>query len=435
MSNRDEKDLSEKYKTGLFDDDVKPEDRADDRDIERELNEQSEYEPVASDHDDDEFEDDVEVADKPVPRRNNVAAGPWDRPAETPSSALSASPPAPSAAPPAASSRSASALIWPWAITAIAVAALIFVLVRNGGFGEGGSASKAPSGSASGNIDMNEQVGSIDGATFTRTDIYELITTRMMSPGQEGQILDSLMLERIIEQKADSAGIVLTDEDYEQDLSAIRAQFAVATNEELIVALQQQGQGDWTVEKLKDQFKTNILFRKIIELEQPTTDETLQAYYNEHLDQFQTSPKRVQASHILVASQEEADAVLTDLKAGKDFAALAKEKSTDPGSKDNGGDLGFFGSGEMVAEFEQAAFALGKNEISGVVQSQHGFHIIKVTDIQEAVVPSFEEIKEQVRSASVSEKFAEAQEPWLEQAKEELHYDNTLIETPEPTAS
>ncbi len=89
--------------------------------------------------------------------------------------------------------------------------------------------------------------------------------------------------------------------------------------------------------------------------------------------------KEVKASHILVKTEDEAKRILEELKKGVSFAKLAQEKSECP-SKKKGGDLGWFGRGKMVPEFEKAAFALKKGEQSGIVKTKFGYHIIKVTD-------------------------------------------------------
>ena len=117
----------------------------------------------------------------------------------------------------------------------------------------------------------------------------------------------------------------------------------------------------------------------------PPTD--VQRYYNDNIQQYQT-PEQVRASHILLktAGKDEADVrkqaeeILKQVKGGADFAELAKKVSEDEGSKANGGDLDYFGRGRMVPEFEQAAFAMQPGQISDLVKSQFGFHIIKVVD-------------------------------------------------------
>lgn len=91
--------------------------------------------------------------------------------------------------------------------------------------------------------------------------------------------------------------------------------------------------------------------------------------------------KKVKASHILVKTEDEANALLDELESGKDFAELAKEKSWCP-SKADGGDLGWFGKGQMVKEFEDAAFSMEKGEVSKPIKTQFGWHIIKLMDVQ-----------------------------------------------------
>ncbi|MGI6558915.1 MAG: peptidylprolyl isomerase [Limnochordia bacterium] len=114
------------------------------------------------------------------------------------------------------------------------------------------------------------------------------------------------------------------------------------------------------------------------------TDEDVEKYFEENKDKL-GQPEQVRASHILVDSEETANEVLADLEGGADFAAVAAEKSIDPGTKDRGGDLGFFTRTDMVPEFADAAFALEPNQLSGVVKSPYGCHIILVTDRKEAV--------------------------------------------------
>ncbi len=90
---------------------------------------------------------------------------------------------------------------------------------------------------------------------------------------------------------------------------------------------------------------------------------------------------KVNASHILVKSESEANVVLYDISSGKDFASVAKEKSMCP-SRKNGGNLGWFGKGQMVREFETAAFSMQKGEVSKPIKTQFGWHIIKVEDLK-----------------------------------------------------
>ena len=126
------------------------------------------------------------------------------------------------------------------------------------------------------------------------------------------------------------------------------------------------------------------------------TSELLQEQYVERLARFE-SEDQIRASHILVETEETAKALIADLDAGKDFAELAKEKSTGPSGK-NGGDLGFFQKGQMVEPFYNAAAALKAGEYSKVpVKTQFGWHVIKVVEISKTAAPTYEAIVDQMR--------------------------------------
>lgn len=126
------------------------------------------------------------------------------------------------------------------------------------------------------------------------------------------------------------------------------------------------------------------------------TPEAVQAAYDEFTKTF-TPQDEVHARHILVASKEEADAIKTELDGGASFEDIAKEKSIDPGSGANGGDLGFFGKGMMVPEFEAAALALEPGQVSEPVQSQFGWHIIKVEEKRKSAPPSLQQVGAQLQ--------------------------------------
>ncbi len=138
------------------------------------------------------------------------------------------------------------------------------------------------------------------------------------------------------------------------------------------------------------------------------TEEDMSLYYKTHQEEFRT-PEMVRARHILIrvdksASEadkgkagEKAEAVLKRIKAGEDFAKLASELSDDPGTKNKGGDLGFFPKGRMVPDFEKVAFSLKPGELSDIVETTFGFHIIKVEERKESVLESYEKVKDRVR--------------------------------------
>ncbi|HUN45552.1 MAG TPA: peptidylprolyl isomerase [Stellaceae bacterium] len=131
-------------------------------------------------------------------------------------------------------------------------------------------------------------------------------------------------------------------------------------------------------------------------LKSTLTEDKIKARYAQFAKE-QKPQEQVNARHILVKTEDEAKAVIAELKKGGDFAALAKQKSSDPGSKDNGGDLGWFGKDEMVPEFADAAFKLQKGQYTDTpVKTQFGYHIIKVEDRRTAPPPTLEEARPQL---------------------------------------
>ncbi len=125
------------------------------------------------------------------------------------------------------------------------------------------------------------------------------------------------------------------------------------------------------------------------------SDDDLAILYDEEKNRFSTDEER-KAQHILVEKKVTADQVISLINEGKSFEDLAKEYSIDTGSKDSGGDLGFFGIGVMVPEFETAVFAMKEGEVSAPIKSEFGFHVIKLNKIKESSLKSFDEVKEQL---------------------------------------
>ena len=128
-----------------------------------------------------------------------------------------------------------------------------------------------------------------------------------------------------------------------------------------------------------------------------TTDDAMKKVYEEASKQI-TGEQEVRARHILVETEDEAKAVLAEIKKGTDFAELAKQKSKDPGAAAEGGDLGYFSKDQMVPEFAEVALKLNKGEVSDPVKTQFGWHIIKVEDKRNKPVPSFERVKDQIET-------------------------------------
>jgi peptidyl-prolyl cis-trans isomerase C len=154
-------------------------------------------------------------------------------------------------------------------------------------------------------------------------------------------------------------------------------------------------------------FRNKLLMESILQSESKASinDAALHKLYEEATKQF-AGEKEVRARHILVETEDEAKAVLAELKKGGDFAALAKAKSKDPGSAE-GGDLGYFTKDQMVPEFAEVAFKLDKGELSEPVKTQFGWHVIRVEDKRDRQVPEFDKVKDQLENFLVRRSQAE----------------------------
>jgi peptidyl-prolyl cis-trans isomerase C len=161
----------------------------------------------------------------------------------------------------------------------------------------------------------------------------------------------------------------------------------------------------------------NTYFKKhIVDV---VTDADVKARYDAEIAKM-PKEEEVHARHILVKTEDEAKAVIKALDEGKDFAELAKEKSTDP-NKSDGGDLGFFRKGQMVPEFETAAFAMEKGSYSKTpIKTQFGFHVIKVEDRRAAPAPEFDKVKDQVKQVIMRDKYMELLKSSKAEAKIEI---------------
>lgn len=177
-----------------------------------------------------------------------------------------------------------------------------------------------------------------------------------------------------------------------------------------------------TIQKYTENFDKNL---KI-------SDEEMKKYYEEHKADYYKD--EVKASHILISTvddngkelseakkkeaKKKAEEVLKKAKSGEEFSELAKEYSDDPGSAANGGDLGYFTKGQMVQPFEEAAFSLKSGEISGLVESEYGYHIIKVYDKIDKQL-TFDEVKDEIKKTLTEDKYMESIEAITKKAKVE----------------
>ena len=156
---------------------------------------------------------------------------------------------------------------------------------------------------------------------------------------------------------------------------------------------------------LKRRALRELYFEKIIK--GSVSDADAKKLYDDQVKLLKPE-EEAQARHILVESEQLAKEIKDKLNNGGDFAALAKENSKDPGSKDNGGDLGFFTRGQMVPQFEDAVFKLNKGEVSEPVQTQFGWHLIKLEEKRAKAPPAFEVVKDRILQSMLLQKASQS---------------------------
>lgn len=162
---------------------------------------------------------------------------------------------------------------------------------------------------------------------------------------------------------------------------------------------------DQDVQKLIEESKKKIIISKLIEEKAKgldVTDEEKQAYYEANKEKFRI-PERIKISHILINDKATADQLLKRINDGESFEDLARQYSQDP-SKQRGGDIGFVAKGDLIPKFEEAAFALEKGQTSDVVQTDLGYHIIRVTDKQDERILSYKEMQTNIGKEILDQK-------------------------------
>ena len=235
------------------------------------------------------------------------------------------------------------------------------------------------------------------------------------------KILDQMIDEKILIHEANRKKIKVNKKEIQDGIEEIKKRFT--TEEEYNQELIKQGLSE---EKFKEQVKEQLMVIKLIDEEVkakvvPPTDSELEDFYKQHESEM-VEPEQVRVRHILLkvsenTNKEEAlkkiKEILKEAKKGKtSFAELAKKYSEDA-SAAKGGDVGFFIRGQMVRKFEEAAFALNVGEISDVVETEYGYHIIQCVEKRAAEKKSLEEIRDYLRNFISQKKMEERYEKWL----------------------
>lgn len=239
-------------------------------------------------------------------------------------------------------------------------------------------------------------------------------------------VLDQLVTYHVLAQEAHKRNLDATEQEVQQRVAEVRKQFQ--SEQAFSAALKQRGMDS---RQFENDLRNDITVNKLMQAEAATAtlvgEQDAKEFYDKNPDKFK-QPEQVRASHIFKRLPPGADAatkakiraslepVLKQVQAGGDFAELAKKHSED-GSAAAGGDLNYFAPGQMVPEFEKAAFQLKTGETSGIVESQFGFHIIKVTDRRAGRTMPFPEVKEQIANYLKQQRQQEKADALVEQLK------------------
>jgi len=223
----------------------------------------------------------------------------------------------------------------------------------------------------------------------------------------ENKILDTLIDRELLYQESEKEGVKVSKEKVNKEIEGLRKKFS--DKKAFVDALKAV---NLTEAELEDQIKRQLAIKELIDQKIASkvkiSDKEAKEFYDKHPEYFK-KPEEVRASHILVKVPSDADkkkvaeakkkieAVQARLKKGEDFSKVAKEVSEGPSSK-KGGDLGYFKRGQMVKPFEDAAFALNPGQMSGIIRTRYGFHIIKVTGKKPASVTPFKNVSGKIKA-------------------------------------
>ena len=261
---------------------------------------------------------------------------------------------------------------------------------------------------------------SINGVPISRekvqAQVNHLVNQRGMSSGGitqpsmykqfQTEVAEQLIVQELLWQEAQRRGFIAEDALVDARLQEMKSGFD--REQDFLFRIEE---GGFTEESYRDDIKQQVSVRKMVSEgmteETAVTDEDVEDFYNNNLEQMGT-PTEVRARHILIspdstsladhqAAKAEADSILVEFREGADFVELATNRSQGP-SAAKGGDLGYFGPGAMVPPFEKAAFAMQPGEVSEVVQTQFGYHVIRLEDRRGGETVPLAEAADRIRS-------------------------------------
>lgn len=212
---------------------------------------------------------------------------------------------------------------------------------------------------------------------------YALVPEELKTQITKKTLLDSMVENAVLLQEAEKNNITVSEEELQLSITGQQAQAQQLIDQGLMTqAFFEKSVGEY--------LKVNKFLEEKVFSTLTVSEEKITEFFEQNKD----SMLQVQASHILVATEADAESVLAEITAGGNFSEIAKAKSTDTGSAANGGDLGFFTKAEVVPEFGEAAFSMSVGDAPKIVESEFGFHIIKVTAKKEMIADFRDQIEQ-----------------------------------------
>jgi peptidyl-prolyl cis-trans isomerase C len=242
------------------------------------------------------------------------------------------------------------------------------------------------------------------------------------------EALESLINQELLYQEGKKEGLESKDADVEAEIAKVKQNFPTQEAFDQVLKAQGLTEPKFIVMVKRVMTMRDTIKVKVQPLAKPVTDKETQDYYEANKSKF-TEPEQVKARHILIKSPQNAseqektdaknkiDSILKEVRDGGDFAELAKKDSECP-SAPQGGDLGFFSRGQMVKPFEDVAFALQPGQVSDVVETEFGYHIIRVDEKKPGKQLKLEEVQDRIKEVLTNEEIDKALAEWLKPIKE-----------------
>lgn len=256
--------------------------------------------------------------------------------------------------------------------------------------------------------ERNDYVAKVNGEKILQTELDDALREQYGT-----EVLDTLITNKIVELEAKKEGVSVSEDTIQEEYENLAESYG--GKELLQAALDENG---LTEQSVKDNIRMYQLTKNVIATSVNISDEEVAQYFEDNKDSY-GQKEEVVASHILLKDEATATDVLAKIKAGEDFADLAKTYSIDTTTNEDGGEMGYISRGQMDKQFEEVAFGLEKGSISDIVQTSEGYHIIKVTDKVPAEEAVFEDIKEEVYATVLEERINEEYASWLAEKQEQ----------------